>query len=244
MKQKDLHAMQLYPMGDAAVVVQFGDSISEATHALIQNFAAYLQQHPFRGLVEFVPAYTTVTIYYDPWLLSEQGKYNPYTKVVDVIEQTLPQVNQRKAAPNARVVEIPVCYGGTCGPDLAFVARLHKLSQQEVIQLHTSAAYKVYMLGFSPGFPYLGGMQEKLATPRKETPSPRIPAGTVGIAGNQTGIYPSETPGGWQLIGRTPLLLFDAYREAPSLLQAGDEVRFYAITKKEFEKRKELVHAA
>ncbi|MGV3465566.1 MAG: 5-oxoprolinase subunit PxpB, partial [Heyndrickxia sp.] len=134
----------------------------------------------------------------------------------------------------SRVVEIPVCYGGDFGPDLETVASMNGLSTEEVIQIHSSAEYTVYMIGFAPGFPYLGGMSEKIATPRLPSPRLKIPERTVGIAGNQTGVYPIETPGGWQLIGRTPIKLFRPQDEVPSLLHAGDKVRFKPISYEEY----------
>jgi inhibitor of KinA len=138
-----------------------------------------------------------------------------------------------------RVVEIPVCYGGEFGPDLGYVAEHNQLSVEEVIEIHTSGQYLVYMIGFAPGFPYLGGMSERIMAPRRQSPRLAIPAGTVGIAGMQTGVYPIETPGGWQLIGRTPLALFRPQDNPPSLLQSGDIVRFCQISDKEYEEYKE-----
>jgi inhibitor of KinA len=244
MKQKDMRLFQLYPLGDSAVTVQFGETIDEDTHTKVRAFCAYLERHPFPGFVEQVPAFTTVTIYYDPWVVSEKGLHNPYTRMTEQLQHMLKQAKESHASARPRTVEIPVCYNGAFGPDLEYVARRAKLTPQEVIASHTRGKYLVYMIGFAPGFPYLGGMSKKLATPRKKNPRERIPAGTVGIAGNQTGIYPIETPGGWQLIGRTPLQLFDPNREHPSLLQAGDLVRFVAISEQEFWKRKEEAHGS
>lgn len=238
-ERSEIPAVQLYPLGDAAVVVQFGDAIDEQTHRQVRAFSAYLQEHPFNGLVEFVPAYTTVTVYYDPWVISEKGQLNPYTKVTGFLQRMLPLVAgaEENAAP--RVVEIPVLYGGEAGPDLEYVARLNELSPEQVIALHTQQEYLVYMIGFAPGFPYLGGMNKRIAAPRKETPRQQIPAGSVGIAGEQTGVYPIETPGGWQLIGQTHMPLFTPHAAKPTLLQAGDVVRFISITQDEFKERKE-----
>ncbi|PKV66451.1 5-oxoprolinase subunit PxpB [Pontibacter ramchanderi] len=244
MKQKDMQLFRLYPLGDSAITVQFGDSIDKATHTKVRAFSAYLDRHPFTGFVEQVPAFNSVTVYYDPWQASEQGFYNPYTHVTEQLQYMLKVARENDKAAAPRIVEIPVCYNGSFGPDLEYVARHTKLSPQEVIASHTRGKYQVYMIGFAPGFPYLGGMAKKLATPRKQNPRPAIPAGSVGIAGNQTGIYPIETPGGWQLIGRTPLRLFDPNREQPSLLQAGDQIRFVAISEKEYWKLKDKAHGA
>ncbi|MFD3002706.1 5-oxoprolinase subunit PxpB [Pontibacter toksunensis] len=241
-EQSEIPAVQLYPLGDAAVVVQFGVEVSEQTHKKVKAFCAYLQQHPFPGLLEFVPAYTTVTVYYNPWVISEKGHLNPYTKVTGFLQRMLPFVADAEENAGPRIVEIPVLYGGEYGPDLEFVARINELSPEEVVTLHTQQEYLVYMVGFAPGFPYLGGMNKRIAAPRRDSPRQHIAAGSVGIAGEQTGIYPIQTPGGWQLIGRTPVSLFNPRNISPSLLQAGDSVRFVAITEEEYKERKEQQH--
>lgn len=228
-------SVQIYPLGDAAVVLHFGDAIDLAVHYRIQAVEAYLREHPFPGLLEQVPAFTTLTLYYDPWIASQGGELDPYDTVVQQVRAKLQELPPQQAPPVPVVVEVPVCYGGSFGPDLDRVARYLGLSVSEVVALHTQPAYQVYMMGFVPGFPYLGGLDARLATPRKDVPRPRVPAGSVGIAGAQTGVYPLDTPGGWQLIGRTPLRLFDPRREEPSLLQAGNQVRFFAITPEEYQ---------
>ncbi|MCX2740366.1 5-oxoprolinase subunit PxpB [Pontibacter anaerobius] len=228
----------LCPLGDSAVVLQFGEEISLNTHFRIRAVAQALEQRAFQGLLEYVPAYTTLTVYYNPWVLSQQGKLDAYSEVVRQLEILVEQAEENEPAP-ARVVELPVMYGGTYGPDLQEVAEHTGLSIEEIIRIHSSGRYQVYMIGFAPGFAYLGGMDERIATPRQANPRASIPAGSVGIAGEQTGVYPISTPGGWQLIGRTPLQLFDPDREVPSLLQAGDEVRFVPISEQEYEARKE-----
>ncbi|NDK57462.1 5-oxoprolinase subunit PxpB [Pontibacter fetidus] len=240
MKQQDLASLQMYPLGDAAVVLQFGDTIATETHNLVRSFATYLQLHPFRGLIEFVPAFTTVTVYYNPWILAEQDTLSPYERIQVLMLDMLRHLKKESQVYTSREVNIPVCYGGKFGPDLAYVANHNHLTPEEVIAIHTSGSYQVYMIGFAPGFPYLGGLDERIAAPRKKTPRAVIPAGSVGIAGRQTGIYPIQTPGGWQLIGCTPLALFNPNRKQPSLLQAGDTVKFVAITPDEFKQRKEL----
>lgn len=228
----------LCPLCDSAVVLQFGEGISPQTHQRIRAVAQILEQQPFPGLIEYVPAFTSITVYYDPWILSNQGKLDAYNEVVQLLEILIERVQDREPA-QASVVELPVVYGGSYGPDLAEVARQAGLSPEEVIQIHSSGTYQVYMIGFVPGFPYLGGMDSRIATPRKATPRASIPAGSVGIAGEQTGVYPLSTPGGWQLIGRTPVQLFNPGREVPSLLQAGDTVRFVPISEEEYLSRKE-----
>ena len=230
-------AFRLYPLGDAAVVLEFGQAIAPATHRLIQAFTKVLDQHPPPGLREYVPAFATLTVYYDPLVLFELGKIAPYERVASCLQGLLPAAQAAAAdyVPGP-LIEIPVCYGGDFGPDLALVASHAQLAAEEVIACHAQPEYLVYMVGFAPGFPYLGGLDARLATPRRAQPRPLVPAGAVGIAGAQTGIYSLPTPGGWQLIGRTPLRLFDPSRAQPSLLQAGDRLRFVPISAVEFQR--------
>ncbi|EMR04606.1 5-oxoprolinase subunit PxpB [Cesiribacter andamanensis] len=232
-----------YPLGDAALVVQFGDAISPQVHARVRSLATHLEQHPLAGLLEIVPAYTTLTLYYKPAAVASRTEITPYEQFLSQVEEIVAEL-QQAAPPPARLVEIPVCYGGAFGPDLDEVARHCHLSPEEVIKLHQQGEYLVYMLGFAPGFAYLGGLPEQLATPRKAEPRQAIPSGSVGIAGLQTGIYPLETPGGWQLIGRCPLQLFDPRQDSPSQLQMGDRLRFVAISEPEFRKLERRPHGA
>ena len=225
-----LPPVRLFPLGDAAVVLEFGTVISPATHAAIAAFAARLARQPFGGMRELVPAFTTLTVYFDPWLASEHGRHaEPYERVAAKLLELVAEAPETAAATSVEVVEIPVCYGGAFGPDLAFVAQHAGLSSEEVVALHTAPAYLVHMIGFAPGFPYLGGLDARLATPRRARPRLLVPAGAVGIAGPQTGIYSLPTPGGWQLIGRTPLRLFNPEWAAPSRLRAGQHLRFVPI---------------
>ncbi|ALI98706.1 5-oxoprolinase subunit PxpB [Rufibacter tibetensis] len=237
-----LSSVKMYPLGDAALVLQLGEEIAVETHQKVKAVAQFLDQHSFPGLLEYVPAFTTVTLYYDPWLVSERGQQDPYAAVEENVLEMLAELETETKTAVPQIKEISVVYGGEFGPDLAFVAQHTGLSLEEVISLHTQTEYLVYMIGFAPGFPYLGGMDPRIAAPRKEVPRKVIPAGSVGIAGPQTGVYPMETPGGWQLIGRTPLTLFDPNREVPSLLQMGDVVRFVPISKETFTKREEQPH--
>jgi len=228
---------RLYLLGDAAVVLELGQAIAPATHRLLQALARLLDQQPLPGLREYVPAFTTLTVYYDPVALSGPGRPAPYEQVASYLQALWPAALAAAAdyAPGP-VVEIPVCYGGDFGPDLGLVASHAQLSAAEVIARHTQPEYLVYMVGFAPGFPYLGGLDARLATPRRAAPRSLVPAGAVGIAGLQTGVYSLPTPGGWQLIGRTPRRLFDAARAQPSLLQAGDRLRFVPISELEFQR--------
>jgi len=223
--------ISIIPMGDTALVLEVGHTISEETHRRVQAVVQRLDQQPISGVLEVVPAFATVTVYYDPFQIA-------YTELRDRVEAALQGLTDVELPPS-RIVEIPVCYGGEFGPDLAKVAARNQLTPSEVIEIHTDAEYLVYMIGFAPGFPYLGGLSERIATPRRDTPRPVIPAGSVGIAGQQTGVYPLETPGGWQLIGRTPLRLFRPEQDPPTLLQAGDLVRFREITAEQYQVIKE-----
>ncbi|MFB5190598.1 5-oxoprolinase subunit PxpB [Alicyclobacillus fastidiosus] len=221
-----LDDVSLYALGDSVLVVQFSDSIGPFAHDLVMAFGRSLADCPFYGMVEYVPAFTTVSIFYNPLVLAYE----------DVQRQVMERLRQldAEAAPESRIVDIPVCYGGQFGPDLEFVAEYHGLSEDEVIRIHSAPLYQVHMIGFAPGFPYLGGLSERIATPRLTTPRVRIPKGSVGIAGDQTGIYPIETPGGWQLIGKCPVPLFQPTAHPPCLLRAGDRVRFLPITPAEY----------
>ncbi|MGI8982690.1 MAG: 5-oxoprolinase subunit PxpB [Pirellulaceae bacterium] len=213
-------------LGDRALVVHLGDRIDTPTFLAVRSLSRQLEANPPAGMIEFVPAFTTITIYYDPLRTSEAELVSSVSDLVTRPDSSV--------EPQPRVVEIPVCYGGEFGSDLEFVAQHANLTSQEVIEIHSAADYLVHMIGFAPGFPYLGGMSSKIAAPRRISPRLRIPAGSVGIAGDQTGIYPLETPGGWQLIGRTPLALFRPKEDPPTLLQAGDLVRFLPITAEQF----------
>ena len=228
-------AVRLFPLGDAAIVLEFGTGISPVTHGAIAAFSRYLAAHPFVGLRECVPAFTTLTVYYDPWLVSENGRHPPYETVAEALRQLLPAAHATAAVADVSVVEIPVCYGGEFGPDLEFVAAHTALPPAEVVARHAAPEYLVHMIGFAPGFPYLGGLDARLATPRRPGRHQRTRLGAVGIAGPQTGIYSLPTPGGWQLIGRTPLRLFRPELEQPSRLQAGQRLRFVPIDADEFE---------
>ncbi|MGH2820260.1 MAG: 5-oxoprolinase subunit PxpB [Actinomycetota bacterium] len=214
---------RIYPLGDRSLVVSFGDDIDLDTHREVRTLADHLERSPPGAMLEYIPAFTTVTVLFDPLGTTYQAFE------AEIRALLAGRVDGERDA--GRVVEIPVCYGHELGPDLDFVARHNGLSAEEVVRIHHEPEYLVYMIGFSPGFPYLGGMSSRIAAPRRESPRKAIPAGTVGIAGQQTGVYPIETPGGWQLIGRTPLRLFRPELSPPSLLRVGDAVRFEAISR-------------
>lgn len=230
--QKDMTA-EFLPVGDLAVRVAFGAEISPRINGRVRRFCHRLQAEPIRGVTEWVPGYAVVTVYYRPWTIG-------YDELCCALEEYV-RAGTDAPLPVARRVEIPVCYGGEWGPDLDEVAAAQGLTGAQVIARHTAPSYLVYFLGFLPGFPYLGGLDPFLATPRRATPRPRVLGGSVGIAGAQTGVYPLETPGGWQIIGRTPLRLYDPDRQPPALLAAGDHVQFVPITERQYKKGREEV---
>lgn len=221
--------MTVFPLGDSAVVIVLGETADAATAARVRTVAAELQRNPLPGTVDVVPAFASVAVFFDtPW----PGGWD------ELKEEVAARIDRADAAgmTNAsRRIELPVCYGGEFGPDLEGVAAHARLPAAEVIAQHSAPDYLVHAIGFAPGFPYLGGLPPALATPRRATPRAHVPAGSVGIGGAQTGVYPLETPGGWNLIGRTPLALFDASRPEPSLVRAGDRVRFRPISRVEFD---------
>ena len=217
---------ELSPLGDCGVRIVFGHEISLEIHACIRQFGSVLNADPIRGMTEWVCGYAVVTVYYQPWIVS-------YDALCAALRQRLRQRDLAGTLPE-RVVETPVCYGGEFGPDLEDAARHCGLSAAEMIQRHAEPFYRVYFLGFLPGFAYLGGLPPSLAVPRRSVPRLAVPIGAVGIAGEQTGVYPLQTPGGWQIIGRTPLNLYDPQREPPSLLALGDSVKFAPICPDQF----------
>lgn len=206
---------------DQALLVELGDAISPTVNAQVRRLGIALQQAGIAGVVDLHPAYASVLIRFDLLRLRREA-------LIEHVQQALSQLDT-VVLPPARPVAIPVHYGGAAGPDLDDVAALHDLLPATVVELHAAATYLVYFLGFAPGFAYLGGLPDALQTPRLTTPRPLVPAGSVGIAGRQTGVYPVATPGGWRLIGQTPLVLFDPLRTPMSLLQPGDEVRFVPL---------------
>lgn len=225
---------QIFPLGDSAITLDFGNVINEAVNRKVTALFLHLQKKPFDGIIEAIPAYSSLSIYFD--VISMKKKVKEKTvyewmkqELERILKQDIPIVNE-----TTRLVRIPVCYEKELSPDLESLAFAKNLNVEEVIRLHTSRTYLVYMLGFLPGFSYMGEVDERIETPRKLQPVPVV-AGSVGIAGKQTGIYPLESPGGWQIIGRTPMKIFDAGRENAILLGTGDEVQFYSISKDEYE---------
>lgn len=217
---------RILPSGDCAVLVEFSDSISETANRKIRAFYDNIQKEMIKGIVDLVPAFCSLLVSYDPRIVSYQSLRTQLEKCLSMTGTV--DLKQKK------IVAIPVCYDGEYAPDLAFVAEHAGLSKEEVIQIHTSKEYLIYMLGFQPGFPYLGGLDERIFTPRLSTPRTLIRAGSVGIGGEQTGLYPLASPGGWQLIGTTPVKAYNP-KKTPSIpYEAGDYIRFYPITKERF----------
>lgn len=213
--------------GDTSLSVEFGNEISTEINAKIRAFNIALENSKIPGIVETVPTYRSLMVHYDPSVI----RYEPLVKRMKGLLGQLDKIQ----IPPSDVLEIPVLYGGEAGPDLDFVAEHAGKTPEEVIKIHTSTEYLIYMLGFTPGFTYLGGMDESIATPRLKQPRVKIPAGSVGIAGSQTGVYPIDSPGGWQLIGLTPVRMYDPDRAEPILPKAGEYIKFYSITKAEFD---------
>ena len=217
-------SIQLVPVGDTGVLAVFEQKIDEEIGAQVAALDAAVRAAKIPGAGETVPAFVSLLVRYDPLLTD----YGAVAGAIGALARRLPPPE-----PGAgRLVTIPVCYGGAYGPDLAFVAQHAGLTEAEVIRRHTGRDYRIYMLGFLPGFPYLGGLDPALCTPRLQNPRTEIPAGSVGIGGEQTGVYLVASPGGWQLIGRTPLKLFDP--EQPPRYAAGDRIRFTAVTPEQF----------
>ena len=220
------HAIDFAPLGDRAVLVTLGTAIDEATHRRVRAVCARIEQAKPAEVTDYVPAYTSVVVHYEP---------GSYEHVAGQLRELLGNLSA-ESLPASRTVDIPVCYGGDLGPDLDDVARRHALTPDDVVRRHAAGDYLVYMVGFLPGFAYMGGLAPELATPRRAEPRTTVPAGTVGIGGSQTGVYAIPSPGGWHLIGRTPLVMFSPERDPPTLVEMGDRVRFRSIARDEYDR--------
>ena len=221
------------PVGDCAISIDFGQVIDPKINRHIRQIIEQIKDLQLDGIIELVPTYCALLVQYDAMVYS-------YSDICRILEPTLQESVTDSANELVTIVEIPTVYGGEFGPDLGFVASYNHISEDEVVSIHSGTDYLVYMLGFIPGFTYLGGMDPRIATPRLSSPRTLIPAGSVGIAGEQTGTYPSDSPGGWQIIGRTPVTMYDMSKEQAALLQAGDYVRYVSIDENEFHKIKSL----
>jgi inhibitor of KinA len=209
---------RIVPLGDSSILIQLGEEIDLAINQRIHALAGLVETSVNTGVIETVPAYATLLVHYDPLVLS-------FTQIKNVLREKLTQLQENESR-KSRLVEVPVRYGGELGPDLELIASHLGLRVEDVIRIHSEKTYTVYMMGFTPGYPYMGKLDEALIMPRLETPRTRVPAGTVAIAGSQTGIYSIESPGGWNLIGWTPLKLFVPNSDLPFLFAPGDEVKF------------------
>ncbi len=212
--------------GDRSILVEYGDAIDPMVNEKVRAMTELLRKASLAGVLLILPAYRSIGIVYDP-LATSSGT------IGDALAQLESELDTA-VIPEARTVEIPVCYGGDFGPDIEFVARHNDITVEAVIDIHSKGPYRIYTIGFAPGFFYLGGLDKRLHTPRLETPRTMVRAGSVGIAETQTGAYPLDSPGGWRIIGRTPLKLFDAARKNPFFYQAGDSIRFKPISGAEY----------
>ena len=232
-----MEMMKFLFQGESGLVVEFGSEIDPVVNTRVHATARQIAKE-LSGLIEaVVPTYRSLLVIFDPTLISRS----------DLIKKIEKEAADSRAelctACGNKIVVIPTLYGEDAGPDIDFVASHNNLTVEEVIQIHTSVAYRIYMMGFTPGFPYLGGMSEKIAAPRLKTPRTNIPAGSVGIAGTQTGLYPVESPGGWQLIGRTPLKVFNPRSKQPFLYEAGDQLQFERISASDYDRIEKDVEA-
>lgn len=229
-----MSSVKFLPAGDCSFIVEFGNEISPEVNKKIRKIMEDLKKENIEGIVEMVPTYCSLLISYNPCkIISNDLK----TIIKDLLKKLSSDIEDDEVT----LIEIPTLYNDDYGPDLEYVANHNKLSKEEVIKIHTETDYLVYMLGFMPGFTYLGGMSEKIATPRLESPRLQILPGSVGIAGKQTGMYPSLSPGGWRIIGRTPLKLYDSKSDKPVFINSGDYVRYIAIDEKEYKKIEEEI---
>lgn len=213
--------VKIVPHGDASMLVEWGAVIDPKINQKITGLVSLFKDQKIEGVIDFIPAFSSLLINYDPRIITFQ-RLKKITEDLLTIEISNNQLKKR-------IFEIPVCYGGEYGPDIEFIANNAQLTKEELIQIHSGTDYLIYMLGFLPGFSYLGGLDERIHTPRLNNPRKAIPAGSVGIGGSQTGIYPLESPGGWQLLGRTPIKTYDPEREEPILFEAGDYIRFVPV---------------
>lgn len=212
--------------GDSSILIEFGKEISPEINARITAVVHLIKEQHIVGVVDVIPAFTSLLVNYDPRVLS-------YSQLRKRLEKLL-TIDVAAGTSARMIIEIPVCYGGTYGPDLDYIAEHAGLAKDEVVKIHASRDYLIYMLGFLPGFSYLGGLDERVHTPRLANPRIKIRAGSVGIGGSQTGIYPMDSPGGWQLLGMTPVKTYDPEREIPILYEAGDYIRFVPVTEAEY----------
>ena len=226
----------IFPLGDQALSFEIeGDVVDVSTHSLLVSMKCWIDENPFEGLKDTVLGYRSLTVVFDLFkLASRHSLLNASEFAKQKVLDAYAFASNLDAVHESRRVKIPVCYDRDFGPDLANIAALKNISPEDIIRLHTSGVYNVYLVGFLPGFPYLGFVNPQLEVPRLASPRPNVPKGSVGIAGKQTGIYPLDSPGGWQIIGRTPTKIFDPLKSPPVIAEVGDTVSFYPISKEEF----------
>lgn len=221
-----MRSIRFYPAGDCALVAEFGQIIDETVNDQVHGMARWLQAQRIPGVQEVLPTFRSLMVYYDPIRIS-------YGKLVKRLERC-PEMADAAARSEKKILEVPCCYDG---PDLDSMEKLTGLSRETIIQIHSGVDYKIYMMGFLPGFVYLGGLDPRICAPRLETPRTRIEPGSVGIGGSQTGVYPVASPGGWRILGCTPLKFYDPTRPEPILCKAGEYIRFVPISRAEFERQ-------
>jgi inhibitor of KinA len=234
MRRGSYSSTKYLPFGDSALLVEFGDAIDLELNRKVTALDEAVLRAGVEGVEELVPTYRSLLIRYDP-------SKTAYEQLVFRTKEIEEELTESTAEVEGRRIAVPVVYGGEYGLDLSSVARYHGLSEEQVVKLHSGREYRVYMIGFVAGFPYLGEVEEEIATPRLETPRVKVPSGSVGIAEKQTGIYPCEAPGGWRIIGRTPLELFDSGRQPPALLEPGDVVKFEPVSEERFRTLRESI---
>ncbi|MCY7375236.1 MAG: 5-oxoprolinase subunit PxpB [Pyrinomonadaceae bacterium] len=219
---------KIFTLGDNALTVEFGNEISAEMNNLVVRLADFFEKNSFPGFIEIVPAYASLACFYDVSMVRRTFPdfLTAFAAVKNFIENALQNLDDSETI-NARLIEIPVCFDAEFALDLEFVARTNNLTTREIIEIFLARTYRVFMLGFLPGFAYMGEVNERIAAPRKDSPRLKVPKGSVGIAGRQTGIYSLESPGGWQIIGRTNVEMFTPNEKSPTFLQTGDSVKFY-----------------
>ena len=227
--------IEIFTAGDSSLLIQFGQEIDPAINRRISATVQMMREQHIEGVTDIIPSFCALLINYDPRVVS-------YDDLKHRMEQLL-KIEISEGEHKKKVYEIPVCYGGEYGPDIANIAEHAGLTEEEVIKIHSGTDYLIYMLGFLPGFTYLGGLDERIHTPRLANPRIKISAGSVGIGGSQTGIYPMDSPGGWQLMGMTPVKTYDPERDVPILVEAGDYIRFVPIDEEEYKRIKALVES-
>jgi inhibitor of KinA len=227
--------ISIFHIGDQAMTLSFPSSINEEDHCRIMAIRDWLLVNSFHGMLDIIVAFNSITLIYDALAIKKHYNESPFEYTAKTLRKAYQQTSHPTPKKDAKFLRIPVCYESVFATDLDFVSAHTKLNAETIIRIHTEKIYTVWMIGFLPGFPYMGAVDSRLVVPRKLSPQAKIEAGSVGLAGMQTGIYPMNSPGGWQIIGKTPLQLFEKNDVPPVLFEPGDTVQFYSIPKQEFE---------